>query len=102
MINKTTKTIAVVGAAAGDVAVVGIAPSDQLVSVTEIDIVLTEGSPNTRAWAVADRTAEFSITEDDVINNVGGTSTAAKLLMVTFEVGDPRFGPRGIDRSTGL
>ena len=67
------------GAAAGDVTVTGIKTTDKIESVLVFG--LTEGTPNTFS-GIADLTSEFTITADDTINNVGGTSTAAKLVSV--------------------
>lgn len=64
------------GAAAGAVAVTNIKKRDILQSV----IVVT-GSTNT---GDADLTSEFSITADGTIDNTAGTSSAGKLLLVTW------------------
>ena len=61
----------VAGAAAGDVTVTGIATTDKIVSVIDI--------------AGADLTAEFTVTATDTINNTGGTSSAASVLLVSYE-----------------
>lgn len=81
---RNLKTKLVLGAVAGNVAVTGVRTNDKLLAVHEIDFTLTEGVPNTRTWVPADRTAEFKITANDVINNTGGTSTANKLLLVIW------------------
>lgn len=62
----------VTGAVAGDVAVSGIKKGDNLVSVFNMT-------------ALTDLTSEFSITDDGLINNVGGTSTAAAVVKVLYE-----------------
>ena len=66
-----------IGAVAGDVVTLGILVTDRLRSV----INMTTG---------VDMTAEFTITADDTINNVGGTSTAAQFLLVVVDTPDPR------------
>lgn len=71
----------VAGAAAGDVTVTGIQKNDQLVQVLVVG--LTDGTPNTFSGH-ADLTSEFSVTADDTINNAGGTSSAAKLVLVVW------------------
>lgn len=60
------------GAAAGDLAVSGIKSGDVLIGV--IDITNS-----------VDLTSEFTITGDAVINNTGGTSSAAAKVLVTYE-----------------
>lgn len=62
----------VTGAVAGDVAVSGIKLGDNLVSVFNMT-------------ALTDLTSEFEITADGVINNTGGTSTAAAVVKVFYE-----------------
>jgi len=69
----------VAGAAAGDVAVSKIKLNDHLVSVIQVT--------NTTAL-LADRTTEFSITADGIINNTGGTSTNTHYLIVVWEAFD--------------
>lgn len=69
------------GAAAGNVAVAGIGANDELISVVAVG--LTEGTPNTFT-GIADLTSEFKISAAGQINNTGGTSTAGKLLLVSY------------------
>ncbi len=38
-----------------------------------------------RTWAVADLTAEFTITGAGTINNAGGTNTTGRILLVVWE-----------------
>jgi len=38
-----------------------------------------------RTWAVADLTAEFTITAPNTINNAGGTNTTGRALLVVYE-----------------
>lgn len=85
-VENVINVAVVVGAAAGNVTVTGIKAADRLLSVREVDFTLAEGTPNTRTWAVADRTSQFSVTADNTINNTGGASTADKLLLVVWEV----------------
>lgn len=61
----------VAGAVAGDVAVSGIKKGDELISVVNLT-------------AETDVTAEFSITDDGVINNVGGTTSDSQNLLVLY------------------
>lgn len=63
----------VAGAVAGDLVVTGIKLGDRLISVM----------PNV---ASADLVDEFAVTADDTINNAGGTSTAAQVVTVLWEV----------------
>jgi hypothetical protein len=81
---RNLKTKLVLGAVAGNVTVTGIRTNDKILAVHEIDFTLTEGVPNTRTWVPADRTAEFKIAANNVINNAAGTSTANKLLLVIW------------------
>lgn len=67
------------GGAAGDITVTGIKEEDSLKSV----INLTDG---------ADLTDEFSITDDDTINNGGGTATTGDDLLVLYIAADDRGG----------
>lgn len=69
--------IPAVGAAAGNVTATGVALADKLIAVHSVTID-TSGYTT----AVADLTAEFSITAANTINNTGGTSTANKLVLV--------------------
>lgn len=68
----------VAGGAAGAHTVTGIATTDTLVSVIHIDA--TDASE-----AVADVTAEFSISAADTIDNTGGTNTTGGFLLVTYQ-----------------
>lgn len=78
------KTYVAAGAAAGDVTVTGITTKDFLLAV------IVFAGAGTDVTDVSDLTDEFTITADDTINNVGGTSTAsAKLLVLTVQA-DPR------------
>lgn len=72
-LKSTLKFSLVAGAAAGNVTITGIAVGDQIISVIH----------NT-AGALADLTAEFSITAADTINNVGGTATDGDQLLVIW------------------
>lgn len=72
----------VLGGAAGNLAVAGIRPGMNILSVVAFG--LTEGAPNTFS-GLADLTSEFTITANDTINNTGGTSTADKLVIVHYE-----------------
>lgn len=62
----------IAGGAAGDLTVAAIRKGDNLVSV----INLTDGT---------DETDEFTITDDGVINNTGGTATTGDVLKVLWE-----------------
>ena len=72
------------GAVAGDVTATGILVTDKLRFVLD----LTNS---------VDYTSEFTITAADTINNTGGTSTAAALLLVIVERPDAR-GYTGTER----
>ena len=69
--------IPAVGAAAGNVTATGVALTDKLIAVHTVEFD-TDGDIS----AVADLTAEFSITAANTINNTGGTTTADKLVLV--------------------
>lgn len=63
------------GGAAGDHTVTGIKAGDYLVAVN---------AQNMTTGANTDLLAEFAITADDTINNVGGTATTNQTLWVTW------------------
>ena len=69
---KRLFTRVVAGAAAGDLVVTGIQLYDDLIFVQRIDA------------AGANLVAEFTVTADDTINNLGGTSTAAQTVLVMW------------------
>lgn len=75
---RNIKSRTVAGAVAGNVACVGIKKGDKILAVHNI------------AAADANRAAEFTATADDVINNTGGTSTAALVLFVMWSTKNPR------------
>jgi hypothetical protein len=70
---------AITGGTAGNHTVSRIKKNDHLVAVTEI---------TTSSAAVVDRTAEFTIASDGVINNTGGTDTSSDGLLVIWEAFD--------------
>lgn len=82
-VSSNIKARHVAGAVAGNVAVAGIKKGDRIIAVNAIG--LTEGAPNTFS-GLADLTAEFTVTADGIINNAAGTSSAAKLLFVMWEI----------------
>jgi len=67
------------GGAAGNHTVSRIKFNDHLVSVIEV---------TTGTAALVDRTAEFSITADGVIDNTGGTDTSGDGLLIFWEAFD--------------
>lgn len=67
------RTRSVAGAAAGDLVVTGIKLRDKLISVQLV------------SGAGANLVSEFAITADNTINNAGGTSTAAGVVLVIWE-----------------
>lgn len=69
--QKMFRVDLVAGAIAGPVAVAGVKYGDELVSVINV----TDET---------DLTSEFTITKDGVIDNTGGTTSAAKNLIVTY------------------
>lgn len=75
--RNAVKTAVAAGAAAGNITVTGIKTRDQLVSVLFLDA--TDASE-----AVANRTAEFTITAANTINNTGGTTSAGGFLIITY------------------
>lgn len=68
------------GGAAGNLTLTGIKVNEDYI-VSVVAFGLTEGTPNTFS-GIADLTQEFNITADNTINNSGGTSSAAKLVLV--------------------
>ena len=70
---------AVAGAAAGNHTVSKIKKGDHLVSVFMIAATTA---------AVTDQTSEYTITNDGIINNTGGTSSASNSLIVIWEAFD--------------
>lgn len=74
--NAIRQTI-IAGGAAGNHTVTGIKTRDTLVSVLHVDF--TDASETG-----ANRTAEFTITADNTINNTGGTATTGGFLVVTY------------------
>jgi hypothetical protein len=70
---------AIAGGAAGNLAVSRIRANDHLVSVIEVTVTTA---------ALVDRTSEFSIIADGVIDNTGGTATTGDCLLVTWEAFD--------------
>lgn len=79
--RRHVKQAVISGGAAGAHTVTGILTTDSLVSVFE----LTGGG--TDVTAVADLTAEFSISAADTIDNTGGTATTGDQLLVTWLTG---------------
>lgn len=83
------KTRWIAGGAAGNLTVTGIKTTDKLLYVGGFSLV--EGTPNTFSMK-NDLTAEFTITAADTINNTGGTSSAAGVLMVQWVTNDAGMG----------
>lgn len=75
--RNAVRQAVVAGGAAGNFTVTGIKTRDTLVSVLFVDA--TDASE-----AVANRTAEFTITAANTINNTGGTTAAGGFLIVTY------------------
>lgn len=71
------KTTIIAGGAAGAHTVTGIKTRDTLVSVLHLD--MTDASETG-----VNRTAEFSITAANTIDNTGGTATTGGFLVVTY------------------
>lgn len=70
--GQTQERLAVIaGGAAGDLTVTGISTADTLINVID----LTSG---------AELVDEFTITAADTINNAGGTSSAAHMVLVRY------------------
>lgn len=84
---QAVKTRSVAGAAAGNIAVAGIKKGDRLISVQPVGV------------ASANLVGEFTITADDMINNVGGTSSAGQFVLVVWET--TQGGREEFTRSTG-
>lgn len=73
------KFAVVAGGAAGDITVTGITTDDQLLAVVRFDLDATAANID-----VDDLTSEFTITDDDTINNGGGTATTGDKLLVIY------------------
>jgi hypothetical protein len=73
------KMASIAGGVAGNHTVADIKKGDHLVAVIEV---------TTTTAALVDRTSEFSIAADAVINNTGGTDTSADALLVLWEAFD--------------
>lgn len=80
--DANIKTAYVQGDAAGDLTVPGITTKDTLISVWSLDVGAT--TPDAE-----DLTDEFSITDDDTINNSDGTSTDGNIVAVHYQKGHP-------------
>jgi hypothetical protein len=72
------KTAVAAGGSAGDHTVTGIAPGDQLV-----EVIYFAGA-GTDVTDVADLSDEFTIADDDTINNAEGTDTTGGKLVVRY------------------
>ncbi len=81
--NLALRVTVVDGGAAGDHTVTGIKTNDVLKSVVHLE------GDGTQLTGAADLTDEFSITDDDTINNDGGTSSANGVLLVVYIAADP-------------
>ena len=79
------KTMFVAGGVAGPLACPAgtILSTDEIVSVARF--TTADFTPGT------DLTDEFSVTDDDEIDNTGGTSTANQLLLVTYATRNSRL-----------
>lgn len=75
---------ALIGGTAGDHTVTGIKTTDKLLAVQAI--AFTAGVPT----SVTGLLSEFSISDDDTINNDDGTDTSNMILLVTVAAGLPR------------
>ncbi len=64
------------------IAVSGVKTGDTLLSVSQLDVALTEGTPNTRAWTVRDLTAEASIIAGDEMQLSSSNTTGSVLLVL--------------------
>lgn len=71
---------AIAGGAAGDHVVTGISPFDRIVSVIRLNRDATAANIDISAI-----TGEFTISDDDEINNTGGTNTTGDSLLVTYQ-----------------
>lgn len=78
------RTAVVDGDAAGALVVTGITTSDRLIAVIDV------------AAAGANLASEFTISDDDEIDNTGGTDTTSMVLLVVWEavaaLGGDKFG----------
>ncbi|GMU44161.1 MAG: DUF2190 family protein [Xanthomonadales bacterium] len=78
------KTAVIAGGAAGDHTVTGIATTDRLISVVQLNRDAT--ASNITAAAL---TGEFTISAANTINNASGTATTGDVLIVTYESARP-------------
>jgi hypothetical protein len=94
---RNLQTRVVAGAVAGNLACPGIKKGDTIIAVQDV----LAASPNLAL-------TEFAATADDVINNTlkkaggAGTNTTGKMLLVMWLPANPRSGPAGVNRSTGV
>ena len=78
------RTYIATGGAAGAITVTGIAVNDKLIAVIEF------AGGGTDVTALNDRTAEFTISAADTIDNTGGTATTGDQLLVITVQADVR------------
>jgi hypothetical protein len=76
----TPGTDDVAGGAAGAHVATGILATSQLVTVWQVTNIATDAGPPD----VADITEEFTVTDDDEIDNTGGTDTTGSVLIVSW------------------
>ena len=74
-------TMMFIGDTAGDHTLTGVNTDDQIARVEAIEFAV--GVPS----AIHDLTSEFSITDDDTLNNDGGTDTSDMIVVVTLVFG---------------
>jgi hypothetical protein len=77
---STVRQAVIAGGAAGAHVATGILTTDRLVSVVQLNRDGTAANIN-----IADLTSEFAISDDDEIDNAGGTATTGDSLLVTWE-----------------
>jgi hypothetical protein len=90
-----TRQDAIAGGAAGALVLTGIKATDRLISVLRVNRDATAANID-----VTDVTAEFTISDDDEIDNTGGTNTTGDALIVTWETPSP-IRARALQASTG-
>jgi hypothetical protein len=74
------------GGAAGVLTLTGIATTDTLVSVIQLDVAVDTGTSasGNKLEAAVDLTSEFSISAANAITNAAGTNTTGDRLLVTY------------------
>ena len=93
--GTSTRQDAIAGGSAGALVLSGVKATDRLISVLRLNRDATAATID-----ITDVTAEFTISDDDEIDNAGGTDTTGDSLIVTWETPSP-VKARALEASTG-